>query len=66
MKKATTTITERDYIIISKGLSHLMDEYKNDKKIDQKYIKEIENLKLKLVEPFNGISMNNSINKNTP
>ena len=66
MKKATTTITERDYIIISKGLSHLISEYQNDKKIDPKHIKEIEDLKLKLVEPFNGISMNNSMNSNTP
>jgi len=66
MKKATTTITERDYIVISKGLAHLISEYKNDKKIDKKYIKEIEELKYRLVKPFNGISMNNSINKNTP
>ena len=29
MKKATTTITERQYILISRGLSHLINEYDN-------------------------------------
>ena len=52
MKKGKVTITEREYILISKGLSHLIDEYTNYEN-SEKYIKEIKEIKSKLVKPFN-------------
>ena len=45
------TITERQYILISKGLHHLTDEYKNYGS-SKHTLKEIKELKEKLVKPF--------------
>ena len=52
------TITERQYILISKGLHHLTDEYKNYGS-SKHTLKEIKELKEKLVKPFNEHYENN-------
>ncbi len=51
MKKGNVTITEKEYIIINKGLSHLIDEYDKDENM-RKYILPIYELRSKLAKPF--------------
>lgn len=52
------TITEREYILISRGLHHLTDEYKNYD-YSKNTLKEITELRNKLVKPFNKHYENN-------
>jgi|TARA_R100000081_G_C4684143_1_gene99070 hypothetical protein len=54
----TVTITERQYILISKGLHHLADEYKNYDS-SEKVLSEIKDLREKLVKPLNKHYENN-------